>query len=180
MSIDWFTFTAQIINFLILVWLMKKFLYGPIIDAMDQREARVVARHDAAVAAEDGANRRELEYTEKIEDLANSREELVAENAREVESWRIDHLRRAREEVEDARQEWNRTLIRDKQTLIRELEQDVARHTTSVSRHVLRQLADADLQDRIVAVFLRRLGELDASTRQMLAHPPDSDRRVVV
>ncbi len=41
MLIDWFTVVAQIVNFLILVWLLKRFLYKPILDALDAREKKI-------------------------------------------------------------------------------------------------------------------------------------------
>ncbi len=44
MQIDWLTVIAQIVNFLILVWLLKRFLYQPVINAMDQREQRIAER----------------------------------------------------------------------------------------------------------------------------------------
>ena len=44
MLIDWFTVLAQIVNFLILVALMKRFLYGPLIAAIDAREQSIAAR----------------------------------------------------------------------------------------------------------------------------------------
>ena len=43
MLIDWFTIGAQALNFLILVWLLKRFLYRPILNAIDARE-NLVAR----------------------------------------------------------------------------------------------------------------------------------------
>ena len=48
MQIDWFTVVAQIVNFLTLVGLLKKFLYGPIIRAMDDRERRIASRLEEA------------------------------------------------------------------------------------------------------------------------------------
>ena len=41
MLIDWFTVGAQALNFLILVWLLKRFLYKPILHAIDEREKRI-------------------------------------------------------------------------------------------------------------------------------------------
>jgi F-type H+-transporting ATPase subunit b len=41
MLIDWFTVGAQVVNFLILVWLLKRFLYKPILHAIDERERRI-------------------------------------------------------------------------------------------------------------------------------------------
>ena len=61
MLIDWFTVAAQIANFAILVWLLKRFLYRPVLDAMAAREKRVretVAAADRQkAAAEEEANR---------------------------------------------------------------------------------------------------------------------------
>jgi F0F1-type ATP synthase, subunit b len=50
MLIDWFTVGAQGLNFLILVWLMKRFLYRPILHAIDEREKRIAAELSDAEA----------------------------------------------------------------------------------------------------------------------------------
>ena len=47
MQVDWLTVAAQIVNFLILVWLLHKFLYGPIVRAMGDREAAIAALRQA-------------------------------------------------------------------------------------------------------------------------------------
>ena len=61
MLIDWFTVGAQALNFVVLVWLMKRFLYKPILDAIDAREKRIAAEladADAKKAeAQEGARR---------------------------------------------------------------------------------------------------------------------------
>ena len=41
MTIDWITVAAQIANFLVLVWLLRRFLYRPILDGIDAREAEI-------------------------------------------------------------------------------------------------------------------------------------------
>ena len=53
MLIDWFTVGAQVLNFLILVWLLKRFLYKPILNAIDAREKRIAAEL-ADAACEEG------------------------------------------------------------------------------------------------------------------------------
>ena len=52
MLIDWFTVGAQVINFLILVWLLKLFFFRTILDALDARENRIASNFTAAVAKE--------------------------------------------------------------------------------------------------------------------------------
>jgi len=54
MHIDWFVFFAQIVNFLLLVWLLKKFLYGRIINAIDTREAKIKATFEEAEKSRGG------------------------------------------------------------------------------------------------------------------------------
>ena len=49
MSIDWFTFTAQILNFLVLVWLLTHFLYQPITKAMQERQQKIADEHQKAL-----------------------------------------------------------------------------------------------------------------------------------
>jgi F-type H+-transporting ATPase subunit b len=58
MHIDGFTVIAQIINFLVLVWLLKRFLYGPITQAMAARQQKIAAALDDA--------RRKVEQAEKL------------------------------------------------------------------------------------------------------------------
>ncbi|HMR03616.1 MAG TPA: F0F1 ATP synthase subunit B, partial [Candidatus Competibacter phosphatis] len=50
MQIDWFTVAAQIVNFLLLVWLLKRFLYRPVLDAMAARQQKIAAALEEAQA----------------------------------------------------------------------------------------------------------------------------------
>ena len=82
MLLDWFTVAAQIANFAILVWLLKRFLYRPVLDAMAAREKRVretVAAADRQkAAAEEEANR----LREQQDAFARQKEDLLEEGAR--------------------------------------------------------------------------------------------------
>src|ERR1035438_6429993 len=64
MLIDWFTVGAQALNFLVLVWLMKRFLYKPILNAIDQREKRI-----AAELAD--ADKKKIEARQESEEFKN-------------------------------------------------------------------------------------------------------------
>lgn len=167
MSIDWFTFTAQILNFLILVWLLKRFLYGPIVSAMEQREARIAARLTDARAAQDEAAALQNEYHTRLEDLANTREEILTAAGKEVDSWRESHLKTARSDVEMAREQWQKSLLREKDALLRQLQLDVTQHATDLSRHLMQQLADERLQSRLVERFVSLLKGDKAKSREL-------------
>ena len=70
MELDWVTVSAQVVNFLVLIGLLKRFLYGPIVDAMDRRERHIAERLDEAMAREreaEGEARRHRDALEKLE-----------------------------------------------------------------------------------------------------------------
>ncbi len=168
MTIDWLTFTAQILNFLVLVWLLKRFLYAPIVNAMDQREARIADRLTEAASAKEAADESGRQYQKQLDDLASTQEELMAVAGREVETWREEHLRKAKDEVDVARTEWRRTLAREKQSLLRQLQLDGAHHAMDIGRHLLKQLADEQLQSRLVSQFLMHLADADQEALKAL------------
>ena len=168
MTIDWFTFTAQILNFLVLVWLLKRFLYAPIVNAMDQREARIADRLTEAARAKEAADESGRQYQKKLDDLASTQEELMAVAGREVETWREEHLRKAKDEADGARTDWRRTLAREKQSLLRQLQLDGAHHAMDIGRHLLMQLADEQLESRFISQFLKHLADADKETLKSL------------
>lgn len=167
MAIDWFTFFAQILNFVVLIWLMKRFLYGPIIDAMEQRESRIAARLSDAADAEKRAIARELQFKADLESLENTREELQAQAAREIGVWRNDRLSTAEKEVKDERRRWRQALRREKQSLLREIQLNVANHATDLSRHLLMDMASTRLQTLMVDRFLRKVKEAEPDSPEL-------------
>ena len=73
MLIDWFTVGAQALNFIVLVWLMKRFLYKPILDAIDAREARIAAALADAAASKAEAAKDRTEFQRKSEARTSTR-----------------------------------------------------------------------------------------------------------
>ena len=74
MSIDWVTVIAQIANFLVLVWLLKRFLYRPILDGIDAREAEITRRMAEAGEAEKKAQAAEATYLQQQKQLLSDQD----------------------------------------------------------------------------------------------------------
>src|ERR1022692_208179 len=77
MLIDWYTVGAQALNFVILVWLMKRYLYKTILRAIDAREKRIAAELADAAAKETEATKERDEFHRKSEDLDQQRATLL-------------------------------------------------------------------------------------------------------
>jgi len=72
MLIDWFTVGAQVLNFLILVWLLKHFLYKPILNAIDAREKRIASELADADAKKSEAQKERDDFQNRTKCLINS------------------------------------------------------------------------------------------------------------
>lgn len=169
MLIDWFTVAAQALNFLILVWLMKRFLYKPILLAIDAREKRVAAElADADAKRADARKERDL-FREKNETFDRQRESLLSKATTEAKAERkrlLDEARAAADALSAKRRETLRKeALNLNETILRRTQQEVF----AISRKVLEDLAETGLEDRLAQMFIRRLRELDGPAKSDLA-----------
>src|ERR1700728_1559372 len=88
MLIDWFTVGAQALNFIILVWLLKRFLYQPILNAIDAREQRISAQLADAQANKAEASAERAEFQRKNEALEQQRATLLSRASDEANAER--------------------------------------------------------------------------------------------
>jgi len=168
MQIDWITVSAQIVNFLILVWLLKRFLYAPVMVAMEQRERRIADRLNDARQREEQAAAEVREYRQRSDALTAERERLIEQARREAEERKLQWLEQAREEVAATRSNWQQQTREEHDEFIDALRRRTAGIIQSVARSALRDLADAQLEETVVEVFIRRLKALDREERRSL------------
>lgn len=160
MQIDWFTFVCQIINFLVLAWLLKKLLYRPILTAVEERERGITQRLELAADREAAAEQAKQAFENQQAELAHLRDSLMAEAAADVETWKKDQQARVRKEVAEMQDQWHAAISREQQQFLGELRQRTARQVQDIVRHVVRELADFELEQQSVQRFLSQLDEL--------------------
>lgn len=161
MQIDWLTVAAQIVNFLVLVWLLHRFLYGPIVRAMERREARIRDRLSRADEKEKAAEAEAEDYRRRKAELDERRAAILEEARREAKETRERLVEEAREEVAEERRAWHRQVEDDREAFIRTLREGAARHVGEVARAALAELADAKVEGELAARFTDRLAALD-------------------
>jgi F-type H+-transporting ATPase subunit b len=167
-QIDWVTVAAQIVNFLVLVWLLQRVLYRPLTHALKAREEEVqhslreaeAARETAESEAE--AHRRALR---ELEDERNARLQAVED---EVEALRAEMTENARGKVAEHRAAWQAQLEDEKVAFLDRLRRRAGEAFITLARRTLAEMADEDLVDRIAHVFARRLSALDRDEKKHL------------
>ena len=168
MLIDGFTVVAQIINFLILLFLLRRFLYGPILKIMEERQEKIAAQLAEAQNLKDTAEAEGAQYREERQALHKQREHLLAEVKSDAEEHRKELLSKARREVEAARTNWQKGVIAEKEAFIQTMRREIGKQVYGVSRRALADLADVTLEQQVLQVFRKRIQALDADARKTL------------
>jgi F-type H+-transporting ATPase subunit b len=180
MLIDPFTTIAQIINFLVLVALLKHFLYKPITKAMEQREQRIAyCLEEAAEQVTQAQQEAEL-YRQKQQELENQKEAWLSQAKQEVEQEKQQLREQARIEVEMERSLAREALQQKKQQLLQDLRYKMGQQVILATRRVLKSLANSDLEKQMVKKFIDRLNHLDEEQLQAIRSTSMSYRQPTV
>jgi F-type H+-transporting ATPase subunit b len=157
MSIDWITVIAQIANFLVLVWLLKRFLYRPILDGIDAREAEITRRMAEAGEAEKKAQTAEAEYRQQQKQLLADQNAVAEQALQASENQRDSLLADARAKLEQEQKDWQKHLERERQKFTAQLQRAGEETLLELTRKALRDLADESLEEAIVRQVSTRL-----------------------
>jgi F-type H+-transporting ATPase subunit b len=169
MLIDWFTVGAQLLNFLILIWLLKRFLYKPILDAIDARDKRIAAALADAAAKQAAADKQRDEFQSKSKALDDQRGAILGKAADDAKTERERLLAQARKEADGLRMQQQNALRDDQVKLGREMTRLAQGEVFAIARKALADLAAASLEERMAEVFTRRLREMDGKSKESLA-----------
>jgi len=169
MLIDWFTVGAQVLNFVILVWLLKRFLYKPVLNAIDAREKRIAAELADAAALKAASKKEHDEFQSKNQAFDAERSGLLSKATDEARVARERLLADAHRDADSLRVQQDEAMRSDQVKLGREITRLAAREVFGIARKALKDLAAADLEERMGEVFTRHLRELDGKTRESLA-----------
>jgi F-type H+-transporting ATPase subunit b len=168
MLIDWFTVFAQTINFLILVWLLRRYLYRPVLAAIDAREAKIAAELKDAAATKTAAQAERDELRVKNETFDRQRQELLRKATDDAASERKVLLDAARKDSEALRSTLNDAVASERNQLNEEIVTRTRQEVFALARKTLGDLAGASLEDRIAEVFIGRLHKLRAEDEAKL------------
>ncbi len=178
MELDWLTVAAQIVNFLVLVWLLQHFLYAPITKAMRRREERIEERLADAQKSRKEAENEAAKLRDKQEELENDKEGLMEEARSKAAELRDKLEDELREDIEEKREAWHKRLDEERVEFSEDFRKMASRHVIKTVRAILSDFADADLAVQIAGEFVNRLESLSEDDLQRLktaVSRPDGD-----
>jgi F-type H+-transporting ATPase subunit b len=161
MTLDWFTIAAQAVNFLVLFYLLKRFLFPPIVRAMDKREERIASRLNEAEEKRKEAEEAQATYEQKQQELKEERKKTLDSARQEAEKLRKDLEKDARDDVARMKKRWEESLRKQRDEFLDTLRHRTAQQVMATSRKALSDLADEELEHSIVSRFLKSLDDAD-------------------
>lgn len=168
MELEWTTFTLEILNFLVLVWILKRLLYQPILKVIAGRKAEIqktlsnaeTLRKEAQALQEQYENR-QVEWNREKETVRNRMmEEVNAERAR--------LLAALQNSLEQEREKARALEERQRTELIQQAEDTAIAQGGRFAARLLARLASAELEATLVEVLLEDLRRIPEERRQAI------------
>src|ERR1700733_6885035 len=160
MPINWFTVVAQAINFLILVWLLKRFLYKPILHAIDERERGIATQLADVEAKKAEAQKDRDDFQHKNEAFEHERAARLQKATDEAEAERQRLLNQAHKDADALRAKYQATLESEQRNLNQEIVRWTQKEVFAITRKTLADLASTSLEERMGDVLVGRVRAL--------------------
>jgi len=179
MLIDSFTIIAQIINFLILIYLLKRFLFNRIIKIMDEREKQITDQMQDAETAKETAQK-ELDEQKRIrEELQEKWNEMLAQAKKDAQKKREELVKDARSKIDEEQKNWREAISKQRTAFLRDLRHLSCEQVCQMSRKVLSDLAGEKLENQLIENFLIQLGKLSKEEKDDFIRFIDKDERKI-
>jgi len=175
MLIDWFTVGAQIVNFLVLMGLLKIFLYDRVIQAMDAREQKITARLDDAERKQREADDNRKKVKEEQQSLDAKRDKMLSDAREAARSKRKELEDQARSEVDALKDRWRDALRDQRERFARDLGNKAVQHAMAVAQRVVEDMAGEDFQDRLIETFAARVRNIGDDEKTALVEGLDGE-----
>ncbi len=169
MLIDWFTVGAQALNFAVLAWLMKRFLYRPILDAIDAREKRIAGELADAWSRQAEAGKERDELRLKNEAFDRQRARLLMQANADADAQRVKLLEAARAAADAFTAKRWASIDGEAAAMGQALRDRTQTEVFAIARKTLADLATVDLEASACEAFVVRLRALEGRPRDELA-----------
>lgn len=160
MEINWFTVVAQVINFFILVWLLKRFLYKPVLNAIEERESKIATQLKEAEAKKKQAEKEQEDFQQKNLSFDQEKKSLMAEAVAAAKEERQKLFDNARAAAETLAEKLATTAKEQQYNEHKARQQKIQQEVFAIARKTLADLAAVGLEEQLAQAFIKRLKAL--------------------
>ena len=148
-----------LLNTLIIFFVARKFLFGPVMKIIEDRQKEIDDLYDSASSAQKQAKALEAEYQGKLSAAAETSERIVKEAVARGQNREEEILRQANREADAIREKASADIAREKKQAVSEAKNEISSLAMEIAGKVVGQSLDAARQEQLVDSFLEELGE---------------------
>lgn len=168
MQIDWWTLALQAVNFLVLVWLLWRFLYRPVRDVIEKRKELAEQAFAEAAKKEAEAEAARQHFEEGRAGLAQERQDMLKKMHEELEAERRKVLDEARREADELLGTARETIDEEREAVLKEVREQVAELAAELALDLLRKAGVKASSDVFLEQLEKQLEESPAEERERL------------
>ncbi|MEJ2004941.1 MAG: F0F1 ATP synthase subunit B [Cyclobacteriaceae bacterium] len=168
MKINWFTFIAQVINFLVLMWLLKRYLYKPILNAIDKRENKIRNELKDAENTKKNAEKEQAEFQKKNAAFDKHKNEMMEKMLADVDEEKQKLNHKIRKEANDLKEQLEKDLAEAQESKEREITQKVTGEALAIARKILSDISSTGLEEQTVNTFIQKIRGLSEDEKKNL------------
>jgi F-type H+-transporting ATPase subunit b len=168
MTFNSWTFVFEVVNFLVLAYLLQRFLYRPLHDAVDRRRQTIEKERVEAESARQQAEVDREQLKAQLAAMDGERQAMQREARQEAEVERDHILTSAAQETERRATAAREALAREREETLGSLRQDVVGEATRLAERLLRQASGADLDARLAGRLADTVRSIPATERDVL------------
>jgi F-type H+-transporting ATPase subunit b len=169
LELNWSTFILEIINFLVLIWILKHFLYKPVLDVIARRRAGIEDLHAGAQQLHDEADRLKAEYGNRLNDWQQERQKSRETLAQELHEERARQMENLQTALTQEREKAQVAESRQREKSARAIEAKALQQSAQFATHLLSQAVGPELEERLFELLLSNLSNLPADKVALLS-----------
>jgi F-type H+-transporting ATPase subunit b len=178
LELNWSTFLLEIINFLVLVWILKHFLYKPVLDVIARRRAGIESQLSEARRLHDEANTLKEEYENRLSDWDHERQQARESLAQELHEERARRIEALKTTLVQEREKERIAESRRRTEAQRAIEHQALQQSAQFAARLLGQSTGPELEERLMDLLLDGLSSLSsdhiATLRTQWGKPPEA------
>ena len=160
MGINWVVFFAQIVNLFVLVWLLKKFLYRPILNAVEKRQAEIIGKVNKAKEEYALAEKEHKQLAKKLKNFEATKKKKFDEVAGEIDAFKAHQMSLIKDEAQKLRQKMQADLNRQTEALHTQIREIFAHNFVSLSQKMMSELSGETAFLSSLSLFQKQLASL--------------------
>lgn len=164
MQFDWSTFALEIINLLVLVWLLKRFLYQPVLNLVARRRDEIRQQLEEASQRQEQAETLRQQFEQRLSDWEEEKSKARDELNHALEQEREKRLQALEEELSRQGQKYELQQQQLQAEWRSDAEDEALKLAAAFSSRLLSELSGPELNQRLLQLFLRQFAELPDST----------------